>query len=385
MLQRMGQVQELFDWLVDGAPGATTPAQVVSRVCESLLRAGVPLTRTEAFVRTLHPHIAGRSFLWEPGVPTAVVERSYAFLHSESFLKGPVAAVFRTGQPVRLHPAGDPRAHGLDGAPEDCTDYYASPLRFLSGQSHAVTFATRAPGGFSAADLAAIERVMPPLARVGEIMALARTATNLLDTYVGHGAGGRILAGKILRGDTETLRAVIWFSDLRGFTALSSQVEPREIIQVLNQLFDCQVPAIEKRGGEVLKFIGDGLLAILPLQGEANQGQCDAMLEAADEAFLALAAHNAQVPKERAIRFGLALHVGEVAYGNIGGASRLDFTCIGPAVNLAARLEGLTGKLHRDVVLSAEFARHTTRPLEPLGTFELKGVPGPQQAFCPKR
>jgi adenylate cyclase len=360
----MVEIGGLFDWLVDGAPGATNPAQVVTRVCEQLAAAGLPLVRAEAFVRTLHPHIAGRSFLWEPGKETAVVERTYAFLHSPLFLEGPVAEVFRSGKAVRLHTGGAARSRGLDGATDDCTEFYASPLRFLSGQSHAVTFATRAPGGFTDEHLAAIDQVMRPLARVGEIMALARTATNLLDTYVGHGAGGRILSGKILRGDTETLRAVI---------------------QVLNQLFDCQVPAIEARGGEVLKFMGDGLLAILPLEGDAPQAQCDAMLAAADQAFLALATLNATLPPLRTIRFGLALHIGEIAYGNIGGANRLDFTCIGPAVNLASRLEGLTGKLDRDVVVSAEFARHTTRPLESLGHFDFKGVPGKQEAFAPRR
>lgn len=380
----MANLDTLFDWLVDGAPGAPTPMAAVERVSSDLVAFGIPVARTEAFVRTLHPHIAGRSFVWTPGKPVEVVERTYAYLNSPEFLDGPVGEVFRAGRAVRLRASDGGRAAELLG-PGGFSDYFAGPLRFTSGQVHAITFATRAPSGFRHSDVAAFERVLRPLSRIAEIMALTRTAANLLSTYVGHGAGERILAGKILRGDTEALRAIIWFSDLRGFTQLSSQLEPRQIIEVLNELFDCQLPPIDTRGGEVLKFIGDGLLAILPLEADAAKS-CDAALQAADEAFQLLEQLNARKAQsgKSPIRFGLALHVGEVAYGNIGGSSRLDFTAIGPAVNLAARLEGLTGKLDQRLVVSAEFARLCSRPMETLGRFALKGVPGEQEAFAPR-
>src|SRR6185312_14721747 len=213
---------------------------------------------------------------------------------------------------------------------------------------------------------------LPPLARLAEIFALRRVAGNLLSTYAGRASGDRILAGRILRGDVETLRAVIWFSDLRGFTEMSARRTPTEIVSVLNELFDCQVPAIERHGGKVLKFIGDGLLAIFPVQDDVTS-RCEAALAAATEAFAALDARNTRASEP--IRFGLALHVGEVAYGNIGGASRLDFTAIGPAVNVASRLEGLTGKLGVRLVLSSALAPHTSLALEDLGELELKGVP----------
>ena len=226
--------------------------------------------------------------------------------------------------------------------------------------------------------MATIRRILRPLSRVAEIFALQRVASNLLNTYVGRNSGDRILSGRIMRGDIETLRAVIWFSDLRGFTSISARLAPRAIIDVLNELFECQVPAIEKHGGEVLKFIGDGLLAIFPFDDDVDKRAADA-IAAASDAFAALDARNAASTDP--IRFGLALHVGEVAYGNIGGASRLDFTAIGPAVNVASRLEGLTGKLDRRVVVSSELAAHVRVPLEDLGTFELKGVPDPQRVF----
>jgi adenylate cyclase len=387
----MVDLSGIITWLIDGVPGARTPEDVVARLCREIVDAGLPLASGEAFVRTLHPHVVGRSFHWTPGQPVEVLENSYAYLNSAAFQDGPVAAVVRDGRPVRRR-LDDPRSRGefaaLDRlAEQGFTDYYAGPLRFLGGDVHALTLATRAAGGFSDEQIAAVERILAPLSRITEIFALTRTAANLLDTYVGHNAGSRILAGQILRGDTETLRAVLWFSDLRGFTSMSASLLPGELIRVLNDLFDCQVPAIERHGGEVLKFMGDGLLAILPVEGtnRTPRDTCDAALAAADEAFAALARLNARRGGRGSapIEFGLALHVGEVAYGNIGGSGRLDFTCIGPAVNLAARLESLTGRLHRTVVASVEFARLTTRPLESLGLFELRGVPEPTEVFAP--
>ncbi|MBX7080861.1 MAG: adenylate/guanylate cyclase domain-containing protein [Nannocystaceae bacterium] len=385
----MIDVEPLFDWLVDGTPGATTPAQVVERLCRGAIEAGIPLARTEAFVRTLHPQIVGRSFLWRPGEPVQVRENTYAYLSSPAFANGPVGAVFRSGQPgrFRLDRGEGGGMFGLDElAREGVTDYLAGPLRFMNGQVHAITFATAAAGGFTDEAVAALMRLLRPLSRVAEILALSRTAANLLNTYVGHDAGERILAGKIQRGDSDTIHAALWFSDLRDFTRLSNTVPPAELVRVLNDLFDCQVPAIERHGGEVLKFMGDGLLAIFPLPPDADPGKVTAdVLAAAGEAYTALDALNLErsAVGRDPIRFGLALHIGEVAYGNIGGSGRLDFTCIGPAVNLAARLEALSSKLGTPMILSEAFARACTCAVRSLGHFELKGLDAPAEAFAP--
>jgi adenylate cyclase len=385
----MIDIEPLFDWLVDGTPGATTPAQVVEHLCRGVIEAGVPLVRTEAFVRTLHPQIVGRSFLWRPGEPVQVRENTYAYLSSPAFANGPVGAVFRSGQAgrFRLDRGEGGGMFGLDElAREGVTDYLAGPLRFMNGQVHAITFATSAPGGFSDEAVAALMRLLRPLSRIAEILALSRTAANLLNTYVGHDAGERILAGKIQRGDSDTIHAALWFSDLRDFTQLSNTVPPAELVRVLNDLFDCQVPAIERHGGEVLKFMGDGLLAIFPLPPDADAGKITAdVLMAADEAYAALDTLNRDrgAAGRDPIRFGLALHIGEVAYGNIGGSGRLDFTCIGPAVNLAARLEALSSKLGTPVILSEAFARACTTAVRSLGRFELKGLSAPAEAFAP--
>ncbi len=387
------KVESVVEWLVNGAPGAPRSPDVLEGVTTRLRQAGIPIEHAEAFVRTLHPHIVGRSFVWEPGSAVEVRENSYAYLHSAEFQAGPVGRVFRTGEWVRrrLCEALPEAERAVLGqlAERGFTELVAAPFHFLSGQVHAVAFATKVPGGFTDGQIAAMRRVVPPLSRIAEILALSRTAANLLSTYVGRAAGERILAGQIQRGDIEPIRAVIWFSDLRGFTSLAAQVTPGELIVTLNEVFDCQVPAIEQRGGEVLKFMGDGMLAILPLQpGDSDASErCAAALDAAKEALAALEALNTKRAGrgQPAVRFGLALHVGEVAYGNIGGAGRLDFTCIGPAVNLAARLEGLTGQLKTDVVVSEAFAELAKLRVyfRDLGTFELKGVGAPQRVFAP--
>ena len=198
---------------------------------------------------------------------------------------------------------------------------------------------------------------------------------------MGRHAGERILAGKIRRGDTEAIRAAIWLSDMRGFTAVADRVSPQTLISLLNRYFDCQVPAIMERGGEVLKFMGDGLLAIFPLRPARDVGLvCGDALDAARARIAALAAETV-AEGTTDLRFGLALHMGEVLYGNIGGGNRLDFTCIGPAVNLAARLEKLAGTLGRAVTVSSEFAAHCDAPLVRLGEFTLAGFPNAETVY----
>ena len=194
---------------------------------------------------------------------------------------------------------------------------------------------------------------------------MRRTATTLLDTYVGRHAGERILQGQIRRGDIERIEAVIMLTDLRDFTILSDQLPGDQVIDLLNSHFDCLVPPIERHGGEVLKFIGDSLLAIFAVAGDPGFA-CEAALDAAHEGRSDMAAANAQRQQAGGpvLRYGMALHLGDVLYGNVGSADRLDFTTIGPAVNLTARLETLARDLGRDLVVSARFAAHCPEPAD---------------------
>jgi adenylate cyclase len=259
---------------------------------------------------------------------------------------------------------------------EGVTDYVALPLLFIGGTVNASSWTTRQPGGFTEEQLAALRKIVTPLARVIEIISLTRTAASLLDTYVGNRAGERIMGGQIRRGHTETMNAAIWLSDLRGFTALSDRLPAETVVSILNQYFDCQVAAIKKHGGEVLKYMGDGLLAVFPIDeyvGDERQ-VCLHVLEAAHESRASVA--DMQYPVGDAIerfRFGVALHVGRILYGNIGGGNRLDFTCIGPAVNLAARLEKIASQTRRTIVASEGFAGICRGGWSDLGEFPVAG------------
>lgn len=384
----VGDVEPVVDWLVDGAPGASGPAAVVEQICLRMRAAGVPIGRSAAFVRTLHPQIMGRSFVWEHGVPgVAVGEAPYSLLRDAAYAQSPVGAVFGSGQAMRFQLDGsEPLEHAevRDLAARGYTDYLVLPLRFLDGTVHAITMACDRPGGFDEDEILAMARVVRPLARIAEILALRRTATNLLSAYVGRDAGERILQGHVQRGDTESIRCVIWFSDLRGFTSMSNRNEPLDIIRVLNRLFDCQVPAVESAGGQVLKFMGDGMLAIFPVDEDHPMERAAASaLQAAEEAFAALDASNVGRVADDAIAFGIALHAGNVAYGNIGGAGRLDFTCIGPAVNLAARLEGLTSQVGERLVLSEAVATLLPERTRLLGRWSVKGIDAPVAVYVP--
>ena len=380
-------LQELFDWLVDGAPGAATPMVVVGRVGRALRAGGVPVDRLSAFVRSLHPHVVGRRFAWDPSLQDALVaELLWEGTTGVEYLASPTAHVVNTGVELRRRLDQDlVDFHQLKSLKDlGMTDWIAVPMKFMGGAINVATFATTAQGGFTDEQLETLRWIVRPLTRVGETLALMRTAVNLLNTYVGRNAGERILKGKIQLGDTESIRCVIWFSDLRGFTLLSGASTPTETISMLNELFECQVASIETNQGEVLKFMGDGMLAIFAI--DDKQDAAAAALSAAkasSDARARLTALNEKRTLRGAspINFGVSLHIGDIAYGNIGGSNRLDFTAIGASVNLASRIEGLTGKLGKFLLISEELSKVLTIPTRSVGSFELKGVIGPQAVY----
>jgi len=375
-------IKEIADWLIDGARSAPQPQEVLAQLCERLVACGTPLWRVAVFVNTLHPQMIGRRFIWRPGANVEISEGRFGLLDTPEFRENPVARVYATKTAIRRRLA-DPncvmdfpileelRAEGV-------TDYLALPLFFTDGAIHLVTCTTRQPGGFTDAQISALEAIMTPLARVAEIRAWRRTASTLLDTYVGHDAGERILAGHIRRGDIEEIHAAIWLSDMRGFTAMADRLPPRVMIDLLNRYFDCQVPVILDHGAEVLKFMGDGLLAIFTITGDETE-VCKRALVAARQAQANIA--ELSVSAMPGLRFGLALHIGDVLYGNIGSGNRLDFTAIGPAVNFAARMEKLAGELGRGILASGEFARHCPAEFAAIGEFTLVGFSEPQLVF----
>jgi adenylate cyclase len=380
-------LNETIDWLMDGARSAPTPSALMAQTCERLVDAGVPLHRAAAFVQTLHPDVFGRYFVWRPGSEVTMGTATFDLPESPEFTRSPLAILYNSGHEVRYR-FDDPESRRFpffdDMRNEGVTDYIALPLLFTDGSIHASSWITTAACGFTDEHLAALRKLALPFARLGEIFALRRTAATLLDTYVGNRAGERILAGQIRRGHAETMQAAIWLSDLRGFTALSDRLAPEVVVDILNQYFDCQVPAIRKHGGEILKFMGDGLLAVFPIARDGgNLGEvCRRVLDAARQARINV--ESMKYPTGEGIerfRFGVALHIGGILFGNIGGMSRLDFTCIGPAVNLAARLEKIAGRLNRTVVASASFAGVSPDAWTDLGEFPIAGFSRAQRVF----
>ena len=380
-------LQKLIDWLIDGARSTPGSPQMMAETCGRLVKAGLPLWRVGVFVRTLHPDIIGRNFIWKPGEEVAVGSASYDMLDSPEYQRSPLAIVFGEGREVR-HRIDDPESKRFpfldDMRAEGVTDYIALPILQIDGSVHASSWTTKQPGGFTDQQLNGLRSLIPALSRVIEITRMRRTASNLLDIYVGNRAGERIMGGQIRRGHADTMHAAIWLSDLRGFTALSDRLPAETVVDILNLYFDCQVSAIRTHGGEVLKFMGDGLLAVFPIDeyvGDIGQ-VCFDVLEAAREARTNVEAMNYPIGDaiER-FRFGVALHVGKILYGNIGGGNRLDFTCIGPAVNLAARLEKIAGRLQRTVVASAEFSHACACDWTDLGEFPIAGFSKAERVF----
>jgi adenylate cyclase len=376
-------------WMLHEGRSNTHMREFGDDMCRRIVEAGIPLWRAFCAISTLHPQIAATAYVWKRGQGTAERRTAeHGLERTDAFARSPIANVKLTGRTVRRR-LDDPDTN-LDYRvlesfrAEGCTDYVAMPMVFSSGEINCVTWLTDRIGGFTDAEIAGLTQVAEMLTVIVEAQTHRRIVCALMDTYVGHRTGERVLSGAIKRGDGESIRAVIWFCDLRGFTSLSDTLPRELLLDLLNEYFEIMVNAVASEGGEVLKFIGDGMLAIFELRAGLDvAAHCAAALSAAATAQRAVAARNS----ERAaaglakIRYGIALHLGEVTYGNIGSPSRLDFTVIGPSVNHATRIEKLAGKLDRSVVTSASFAAAAAVPLISLGTHLLTGVHIPQEVF----
>jgi adenylate cyclase len=362
-----------------GMPHADASAMLAA-LWDGLAASGVPLKRALVALRTLHPQIVGLGYLWEAGRGVVRNEHPHGELDLVRFQNSPLRVLFAGGGPLRHRLDGDAslpypvldelRALGL-------TDYIAQVLRFTDGRCHALTLSTDVGAGFSDADAALIGELVPILSLALEVHETRRLAGTLLDTYIGARAGRKVLEGNIRRGHVELIDAVLLSCDLRGFTALSADVGPPATVAALNEYFDRVCAPIVAGGGEILKFIGDGLLAAFPVDDAgAIAATCQAALAAARAALKALEAVGAiDLPaRHLPLRAGAALHVGQVAFGNVGSPGRLDFTVIGPAVNLASRLAGLCPRLGRDLLVSGAFARQVPEGVISLGHHAVRGL-----------
>jgi adenylate cyclase len=375
------------DWLIDDAGFLGGPADVLQGLCERLVAVGLPLARATAHIRVLHSERFGMTSVWRRGQPAH--EQAFAFGPGaeETYRRSPIRVVHETRQRLELHPA-DPVAteYGItaDLKAEGITHYALFPLLFAGGHVNVATFATNHADGFAHRDLAFIELFLPAFARVMEIKGLLRSRRDLLEIYVGRLPAARILDGQIRRGDVVELDAAILLCDLRGSTQLAIEQDETAFVRTLNGYFECVVPAVTRAGGEVLKFIGDAVLAIFvqPERGDERLN-CTGALAATEAIFAALDELNAHDRQPGGLlRVAVALHVGRVAFGNIGAVERQDFTVIGQDVNLATRLCGLSADLNERLLVSEAAAMRCAVPLRKLGEFQLKGFAAPQSVFA---
>ncbi len=373
-------------WLLEPGRAQTDPKALLSGLCDRLLAQGVPLARVSCGTTTLHPQVRGRQFVWRRGRgKVSEVRYAHGAEATSAYIDSPLKVLHQGAGAVRRRlDAARPnldfpilRAMKEEGA----TDYVAMPLHFSSGRMGHVAWVTDKPGGFETAELSMLYGLLPLIALRVELEACYHNSRSLLETYLGRDAARRVLAGKTKRGEGRRIRAAILLADLRDFTAMSDRLPAEEVIALLDDYFDIMAKQVRRHRGEVLEIIGDGMLAVFDVDGSSRNTACCQAIHAALGAIRALEARNRR--RSPALKVGIALHLGDVVYGNIGAADRLDFTVIGPAVNEAARIEGLCRTLDKPILASESFARTCTcEPLISLGRHPLRGVGEPQEIFA---
>jgi adenylate cyclase len=391
------EIAELATWITEaGLAGRTETAQVAG-FCDRLAAYGLPLARAIVFIDTLHPVYEGRTFRWERDQPEATLVEYGSSAEGEGAERWRSSSFFRlieSGESLlRRHITVETEAE-FATFPElraaGITDYLAMVNRFAAdgviGAMDCVysSWMTDRAGGFGDGEIAALRRLMPFLGLAVKAVSLARIAGTLVETYLGRDAGRRVLSGRIARGVADRIEAVLWFSDLRNYTRISDTSPPEQIIPLLNDYADAVVSAIHQHAGDVLKLIGDGVLAIFPA-AERNRA-CAAALDAATQAWRSVAALNARRTAQGlpTTEMYLGLHVGEAFYGNIGSKERLDFTVIGPAVNEVSRIAAMCRSVDQPVLLSSAFAAAIAEERHgfvSVGRYALRGVGRPQELF----
>ncbi len=378
----------LIAWLLGPDDQGDRITSVVEELCERLLDAGLPIDRygsSTSMVTAEHDAI-GRVWKRGEGVTQTVYVRPED--DDPEYLTSPFYEAAQTRQWVELWLADTPDDRfGIVPSLKRSgyTHYLCAPINLSNGADGWVTFATARESGFSEQDLLTIAFVLPALSTRIDARVGWSTLDKLLRTYVGDEPHKAILAGRAKRGQVSTIRAAMLIADLRDSTGHTAELSAVQAVDLFNDLFDCLVPPVESRRGEVLKYLGDGLLAIFRESKEQSCDASDRALAAAEAALAAVDAFNAGHPDRRPMQVGIALHYGEIAYGNVGSGARLDFTVIGRDVGLASRIAGLNSKLNQPLLLSARFVSHARRGAQRLGLYPLRGFETPVEIFRPER
>lgn len=380
----------LVDWLLRDAWLSKSSQDLVARFSDTMIAAGFPVWRLRLLVRTMNPLLFALVYTWQrDSDDVTVLELSHENLQGDKYRNSPFALVIKGEGGVRRRLEG-PDAQLDFPILEDlvalgATDYVAMPLGFSDGQLNILTLVSDRVGGFSTEELGQIYEILPTMSRLFESHALRVSSSTLLRTYLGSGAGQRVMDGLVRRGDGEDIHAAIWLTDLRDSTALAASMSREDYLSLLNRYFDNVAGAVLGHGGEVLKFIGDSVLAIFAIDDpdQKEPEACAQALAAAVEASRQFEAVNKERDDAgiRRLNFAIGLHRGDLTYGNIGTTKRLDFTVIGSAVNEAARIESLSKKLNRRILISSAFRESVQVPMISLGEHSLRGVVGKREIF----
>lgn len=383
-LDRLPEAVAVRDWLVDGA--VRIPADdFLAGLAEKLIGVGIPVDRITTAIDALHSEYSGIGRIWTRDGGSDFRLFPHGRESDEVYARSPFALAHRTRQWVVLDLPNTPDdAFGI--VPElkaaGYTHYVCVPLFFTVGTEAGITFATLRPGGFGPETLALLRFLIPTLSAAIEMRSVGQRLDSVLRIYVGEGPHRAILSGTIRRGQVSHIRSAILFADMRSYTRITSSLSPEGAVDLLNTFFDCLVPPIEAEGGEVLKYMGDGLLAIFRDFGDDTGGAAQSALTAAIDGLVQLGKANEEGRFAHRVEAGLALHHGEAAYGNVGSGARLDFTVIGPDVNLASRLAGMNKTLGQPLLMSRAFVEHLWGDPELLGSYELDGFDAPVPIYA---
>ena len=366
----------LIDWLVGEGRFLQEIDDLVSQLGTSMLAAGAPLWRLRLSMRTLHPLLAAVSSVWQRDEGAATrIETPHGLEGRSGYIGSPLEIIGRTGTAFRKRLTGalSDADHNVlhDLKARGGTDYFGIPLKFSDATTASLVVTTDAASGFSDADIEQVSEIASVLAPIVEVFHSRRVSLAVAEAYLGPRTGRRVLEGQITRGDIERIDAAILVSDIRDWTGLNNRLPAEEALALANRYFEIIAEAVESNEGEILKFIGDGVLAVFPTDTGSRDsgGACRSALAAARQALRI--AEQQTSPLD--LRFGMGIHFGEVLYGNVGSRTRIDFTVLGQAVNTAARIEGLCSTLDKPILFSQDFADHLAEPTTRVAEEILKG------------
>ena len=381
--------QPVIDWAFREGRLIAGYSEFVLQFSRRLSASCAAVDRVLVTILTLNPEIVAASGSWlKTEDRIDYFEAESRIRETDRYIGSPLQRLFETEKRVRQRLDDLPENAHLaytELADDGFTDYLAMPVMFAGGLGAALVLCTKREAGFSEQDIANFRVIRNYLTPSIEVHALRYLSKSLMNTYVGKRTGEKVLAGMIRRGDADTINAALWFSDLRDFTHMTETLPAQQVLELLNDYFTSVADAVTARGGEILRFIGDAMLIVFPIEGDmCRETACNAALDSVIDAQNTVASLNHRRRRHGLpqIRFGVGLNIGEVVYGNVGAPDRLDFTVMGPAVNRTARLEALTKNYDCSVLFSEQFAHLIEAPSKYLGLHEMKGIAKPQAVYA---